>query len=391
MPMNPQRPRFAMVAGEASGDLLAGLLLGGLQARWPRAAAPPASAARAWPRRASTPGGRTTSSRCAAMSRCCATTARSPASATSSRERLLRRHARRLHRRRCARLQPRPRGQAARRAASRRSISSARRSGPGAASAIEKIARAADHVLCIFPFEPEIYAQRTASPPAYVGHPLADAIPLRCRAPPARAALGLGDDDTVVALLPGSRRSEIQYIAPRLLGAAAADAPGAARRCASCCRSSPGLRDAGRAAAPRARARRADRRCSTASSHDALAACDVTLIASGTATLEAALFKRPMVIAYAMHVAQLADDEAHAATSPGSACPTSCCATSWCPSCCRATRRREASPRRPSRWLDDPRRCDALRRALRRAAPARCGATPRTLATDAIETGPRRR
>ena len=137
----------------------------------------------------------------------------------------------------------------------------------------------------------------------YVGHPLADAIPLRAAArgqPRARSAWP--SDDAVVALLPGSRRSEIQYIAPRFLQAAQRlhrARPGLRFVLPVV----PGLRRADRAAAspsmrPACRSQLLDGR-----SHEALAACDVTLIASGTATLEAALFKRPMVIAYRMHCA----------------------------------------------------------------------------------------
>ena len=84
---------------------------------------------------------------------------------------------------------------------------------------IDKIRKAVDAVLCIFPFEPEIYAKQGISA-KYVGHPLADTIPLEVPRAAARQALGLGDGP-VVALLPGSRRSEIQYIAPRLFAAAA--------------------------------------------------------------------------------------------------------------------------------------------------------------------------
>jgi len=161
-----------------------------------------------------------------------------------------------------------------------------------------QIGRAVDLVLCLFPFEPALYAAHGIAA-TYVGHPLADAIPLDPPRDESRQALGLGLDDVVVALLPGSRRSEIEYIAPRLLGAAALMH-----------RARPGLRFVlplvpGLAAllapllaefAPDTPIAVLDGR-----SHEALAACDVTLVASGTATLEAALFKRPMVIAYNMH------------------------------------------------------------------------------------------
>jgi len=161
-----------------------------------------------------------------------------------------------------------------------------------------KMAESCDHVLCLFPFEPGLLALHGVAA-SYVGHPLADAIPLDPPRAASRAALGLGEHDEVLAVLPGSRRSEIQYIAPRFLQAVARLA-----------RSRPGLRfvlpvapglrglvePLVQAHAPDAGVRLLD-----GQSHAALAACDLTLIASGTATLEAALFKRPMVIGYAMH------------------------------------------------------------------------------------------
>ena len=163
---------------------------------------------------------------------------------------------------------------------------------------IETIRKAVDEVLCIFPFEPPIYAKQGIAA-SYVGHPLADAIPLAVPRAASRAALGLAESDVVVALLPGSRRSEAQYIAPRLLEAAVemAKLRPALRFLLPVV---PGLRHLieplRRQLAPSLAIDLLDGR-----SHEALAACDVTLVASGTATLEAALFKRPMVIAYVMH------------------------------------------------------------------------------------------
>jgi lipid-A-disaccharide synthase len=161
-----------------------------------------------------------------------------------------------------------------------------------------KLAASCDHVLCLFPFEPALLAAHGV-PATYVGHPLADAIPLDVPRAAARRALGLGPDEPVVALLPGSRRSEIQYIAPVFLQAAARlhrerpslrfvlpVAPGLR----------PMLGPLAAQHAPDVPLVWLDGR-----SHDALAGCDLTLIASGTATLEAALFKRPMVIGYRMH------------------------------------------------------------------------------------------
>jgi lipid-A-disaccharide synthase len=161
-----------------------------------------------------------------------------------------------------------------------------------------KMAASCDHVLCLFPFEPELLRAHGVAA-TFVGHPLADAIPLAPPRQASRDALGLAATDSVVALLPGSRRSEIQYIAPPFLQAAA-----------RLHRQRPDLRFL----LPLAPGLRAQVEPLVAThapgvplqllegrSHAALAACDVTLIASGTATLEAALFKRPMVIAYRMH------------------------------------------------------------------------------------------
>jgi lipid-A-disaccharide synthase len=162
----------------------------------------------------------------------------------------------------------------------------------------KKMAASCDHVLCLFPFEPELL-QKHGVAASYVGHPLADAIPLEPPRAASRAALGLAESDEVLALLPGSRRSEIQYIAPQFLGAAAL-----------LHRQRPALKFV-LPVAPGLRAMLDPLLAQHAAgvpiqlvegrSHAVLAACDTTLIASGTATLEAALFKRPMVIGYDMH------------------------------------------------------------------------------------------
>ena len=164
---------------------------------------------------------------------------------------------------------------------------------------IDKIRRAAGHMLCLFPFEEKLYAD-AGIPATYVGHPLADVIPAQPDRHAARAALKLPQDAPLVALLPGSRQSELKYLGERFAAAALRMS-----------RAHPGLRfvvplassetellwraavDAGGAASvPFTVALRA--------SHEALAACDIAIVASGTATLEAALFQRPMVIAYNM-------------------------------------------------------------------------------------------
>jgi lipid-A-disaccharide synthase len=165
------------------------------------------------------------------------------------------------------------------------------------ADRIEKIRRSADHVLCIFPFEPALLAQHGIAA-TYVGHPLAGVIPMVPDRAAARRALGLHEEDEVLAILPGSRSSEVQYIARPFFEAAAllhkarpllkmvAPAVPALRERIEVVAQECGLGDVLQIVAGQ--------------SHTVLAACDVTLIASGTATLEAALFKRPMVIGYHM-------------------------------------------------------------------------------------------
>ena len=161
----------------------------------------------------------------------------------------------------------------------------------------KKMAESVDHVLCLFPFEPELL-QRHGVAASYVGHPLADAIPLQLPRDAARKTLGLAAADQVVAVMPGSRRSEIQYIAPSFLQAVFRlhrQRP----ELRFILPVAPGLRGHIDLAVAEF-ARGVPLQLLDGRSHEALAACDVTLIASGTATLEAALFKRPMVIGYRM-------------------------------------------------------------------------------------------
>jgi lipid-A-disaccharide synthase len=163
---------------------------------------------------------------------------------------------------------------------------------------VEKVRRGADHVLCIFPFEPALLAEHGIAS-TYVGHPIAQVIPMVPDRAAARRRLGLSVDDCVVALLPGSRSSEVQYLAERFFAAAA-----------RMLKTRPDLRFVV-PAVPALRDRIDQLALASGlgdslmvvegQSHTVLAACDVTLIASGTATLEAALFKRPMVIAYNMN------------------------------------------------------------------------------------------
>lgn len=163
---------------------------------------------------------------------------------------------------------------------------------------VHALRASADHVLCIFPFEVGLLAQHGIAA-TYVGHPLASVIPMEPDRAAARAELGLPADAPVVALLPGSRASEIHYLAQRFFRAAALmrrQRPQLRFVLPAIAALRPAIERAAQAAGMADEVQILDGR-----SHAALAACDATLIASGTATLEAALFKRPMVIAYAMH------------------------------------------------------------------------------------------
>ena len=165
------------------------------------------------------------------------------------------------------------------------------------AERIEKIKRSVDHVLCIFPFEPALLAAHGIAA-TYVGHPLANVIPMQPDQAVARARLGLSEQDAVVAILPGSRESEIAHLASHFFEAARLI--GQARPETRFIVPVVPARQAQIEAALMASGMADQVQLVAGQSHAVLAACDVTLIASGTATLEAALFKRPMVIAYRM-------------------------------------------------------------------------------------------
>ena len=161
---------------------------------------------------------------------------------------------------------------------------------------LHKISRAVDMMLALFPFEPPIYEARSI-PVRLVGHPLADEIPMRPDRDAARVRLGLDAGARVVALLPGSRMSELQ----RLAGPLARTAGWLHRKRPDIRFLSPLVDRATREFFSRALAKHApDVPCDLllGASRDAMAASDVVLLASGTATLEAMLLKRPMVITY---------------------------------------------------------------------------------------------
>jgi lipid-A-disaccharide synthase len=219
------------------------------------------------------------------------------------------------------------------------------------------LAASADHVLCLFPFEPDLLRVHGIKA-TFVGHPLAQIIPMEPPRAAARDALNLPDTAQVVALLPGSRRSEIKLIAPRLLAAAAVMH-----------RQRAGLRFV-LPAAPGMKALIEPLLLRHAPgvpidlldghSHEALAACDVTLVASGTATLEAALFKRPMVITYvvnwfnALRMKRLR-------LQPWVGLPNVLCRDFIVPELLQDDATPDALARETIAWLDDAARCERVR------------------------------
>ncbi|MEO6800098.1 MAG: lipid-A-disaccharide synthase [Rhodanobacter sp.] len=160
----------------------------------------------------------------------------------------------------------------------------------------EKIGRSADRVLCLFPMEPAIYARHHVDA-RFVGHPLADRFALVADRGGARQTLQLPQQAPVLAVLPGSRLTEVKRLGQIFLDAASRVAAAL-----------PGLRIVIPAANPCVHARLRELLAASPAhkstllldgqAHEAMLAADVVLLASGTATLEAMLAKRPMVVGY---------------------------------------------------------------------------------------------
>jgi lipid-A-disaccharide synthase len=166
------------------------------------------------------------------------------------------------------------------------------------AGRVEKLKKSCDHVLCVFPFEPALLAKHGIAA-TYVGHPLASVIPMQPDKAAARKQLGLNVKDKVVAVLPGSRLAEIKHLAPRYFKAVAGIViayPAMKFIVPSIPKHIHLLQQVAKACGVEKHVQ-----IISGQSHAALEACDVTLITSGTATLEAALYKRPMVIGYALN------------------------------------------------------------------------------------------
>ena len=164
---------------------------------------------------------------------------------------------------------------------------------------LRKIARSVSHVLALFPFEPALYA-KSGVPVTYVGHPLADLIPLEPNRGEARVQLRVPPGRTVVALLPGSRRAELHYMAELFVKTARRLNDDLRNLHFVCPTVSRQTRELFEQALRHHAGGELPLTLLFGHSHEALAAADVALVASGTASLESALFKTPMVLTYRM-------------------------------------------------------------------------------------------
>jgi lipid-A-disaccharide synthase len=162
---------------------------------------------------------------------------------------------------------------------------------------IRKIARSVTRILVMFPFEAPLY-EKAGVPVTYVGHPLADLIPYEPNKLEARAELRLPTNKLIVALLPGSRRSELEYMASSFVLAAHRFRQEVHDVHFVCPTVTRDTRDMFERAVHENQRTDLPLTLLFGHSHEALAAADLALVASGTATLETALFKTPMVITY---------------------------------------------------------------------------------------------
>ncbi len=162
---------------------------------------------------------------------------------------------------------------------------------------VKKIGRSVDLMLTLFPFEAQFYEAHQV-PVEFVGHPLADMIPLQSDPLAARRALELPEEGELFALLPGSRMSEVNAIGSTLVAAAALLQKRYPDACFVVPLASLATRQAFEAICDQAGVAGLDLRIIDGRAREVMAAADVVMVASGTATLEAMLLKRPMVVAY---------------------------------------------------------------------------------------------
>lgn len=160
---------------------------------------------------------------------------------------------------------------------------------------VKTITKSTDKIMCLFPFEPDCYKQHPVGA-NYTGHPLADEIPVYVSTQPARAALGIDAEGICIALLPGSRMSEVEKLSTVMLDAAKS----LSKRYSDVCFLMPAATDPIRQYFQTALDDYPDVNCRLYSgrSKEVIAASDVVICASGTATLEVMLINRPMVVCY---------------------------------------------------------------------------------------------
>lgn len=164
---------------------------------------------------------------------------------------------------------------------------------------VHKIGAAVTRVLALFPFEPALYEKHNI-PVSYVGHPLADVLPIEDGRAGAREMLGISAQQPVFALLPGSRQGELEHMADTFIETAREihlRLPNALFLVPLATRETRLMFET---ALYRCNARELPIRMLFGHAHEAMMAADAVLVASGTATLEAALLKRPMAIVYKM-------------------------------------------------------------------------------------------
>ena len=215
---------------------------------------------------------------------------------------------------------------------------------------VQKIRDSLDHVLCIYPFEPDLLAQHGIEG-TFVGHPVADVIALKPDRLQARLALGLPAEATIVALLPGSRPSEVKDLALPFLQAARLMRQ--QRPELKFVLPTHELLKPMIEAAIAQTDMQAHVHLVMGRSHQVQAACDVGLVASGTATLETALHKRPMVIAYKMQWLswQIANRKR---LLPWIGLPNILCNEGLVPEFLQEQVQPQALAKAILRWLDDP-------------------------------------
>jgi len=245
---------------------------------------------------------------------------------------------------------------------------------------VTKIRQSVRHILCLYPFEPALLA-RHGIEGTFVGHPVADVIPLVPDRQAARRALGMDPQAQVVALLPGSRASEIRYLARPFVQAARrllAQRPQLQFVLPTHEMLRPSIAQVLHSEGMEGRIQ-----VVMGQSHTVQAACDVALVSSGTATLETALFKRPMVIAYKMQWLswRMANGKR---LLPWVGLPNILCNEGLVPEFLQEQVQPEALAQAVLAWLDDPasvqrleQRFTALHHALRQDMP--------TLSTHAIQ------